>query len=126
MLAPNISNVGYNAHLIKKTYGTSNSTKSTALGNNNADGDAAVAINQNPLRADTADIQQNALNGNDMSSLIHILKDSLADIEEKMAKMREPVGKTFSQKMTPLVKSPEEIMAAIEEIVAQMKKLWEV
>ncbi len=126
MLAPNISNVGYNAHLINKTYGTSNSTKSTAIGNNNADGDAAVEINQNPLRADTAEIQQNVHNGNAMFSLVQVLKDSLADIEEKMDKMRDPVGKTFSQKMTPLVKSPEEIMAAMEEIVAQMKELWEV
>ena len=61
-----------------------------------------------------------------MSSLIHILKDSLASIEGKMAEMRAPGVKTFSQKMTPLVKSPEEIMADIEEIVAKMKELWEV
>ena len=122
MLAPNISNVGYNAHLINKTYGTSNSTKSTALGNNNADGDAAVEIIQNPLRAYRADIQQNAHNAN---VTIQMFKDALADIEGKMAKMREPGAKILTKEFSPIAMTPEEITAIIEEMLAKTKELWQ-
>ena len=123
MLAPNISNVGYNAHLINKTYGTSNSTKSTALGNNNADGDAAVEIIQNPLRAYRADIQQNVHNAN--AATIQMFKDALADIEGKMAKMREPNAKILTKELSPMAMTPEEITAIIEEMLAKTKKLWQ-
>ena len=127
MLAPNISNAGYNAQVIKTTYGgTSNSIKATALGNNNADDDAAVAINQNPLPSGTAGIQQNVHNGNAMLSLVKVLRDTLADIEGKMAKMRDPSVKTFHQEMSPMAMSSKEVMSTIGEIVAKMKKLWEV
>jgi len=124
MLAPNISNVGYNAHLINKTYGTSNSTKSTALENNNADGNAAVEIIQNPLQAYRADIQQNIHNANAMSSQIQIFKDALADIEGKMAKMMEPGAKILTKEISPMAMTPEDIKAIIEEMVAKTKKLW--
>jgi len=177
MLAPNISSAGYNAQVIKTTYGgTSNSIKSTALGNNNADDDAAVAMVQNLLRADTIGIQQNFHNANAVISMTQILKDTLAEIEEKIAEIRnyaaetppdvisslalgledvsnsivEKVAKmkelsmeiasggysdrdlateqveTFHEKMSPMVMSPEEVLAAMEEIVAKMKELWEV
>jgi len=124
MLAPNISNVSYNAHLIKQTYGTSNSTKSTALRNNNADGDAAVEINQNPLQAYRADIQQNVNNANSMTSQIQVFKDALADIEGKMAEMREPNSKILTKELSPMAMSPEEIKAILEEMLAKTKKLW--
>lgn len=123
MLAPNISNVGNNAHVIKKTYGgTSNSIKAT----NNADGDAAVEIIQNPLGAYKAGIQQNVQNANAMSSQVQIFKDALADIEGKIAEMREPNTKLLTKKFSPMAMSPEEIKAIIEEMLAKTKKLWEV
>lgn len=126
MLAPNISNAGYNAQVIKTTYGgTSNSIKATALGNNNADDDAAVAINQNPLPSDTAGIQQNVHKGNAIFSLVQALKDTLASIEGKMAEMREPGVKTFHEEMCPLVMSHEDVLAAMEEVAAKIKELWE-
>ncbi|MBL7147185.1 MAG: hypothetical protein ISS76_23325, partial [Phycisphaerae bacterium] len=57
----NMSNVGYNANIIKTTYnGTSNPTKAAAS-RNVADNDAAVAIIQNPLQTETAGLQQNTL-----------------------------------------------------------------
>ena len=126
MLAPNISNVGYNAHLINKTYGISNSTKSTALGNNNADGDAAVEIIKNPLKAYRPDIQQNVHNANAMTSQIQVFKDALADIEGKMAKTREPNTKVLTKELSPMAMTPEEIKALIEEMLAKTKELWKV
>ncbi len=125
MLAPNISNVGNNAHLINKTYGTSNSTKSTALENNSADGDAAVAIIQNPLGTYRADIQQNAHNTN-ANATIQIFKGALADIEGKMSEMREPNTKILTKEISPMAMSPEEIEAIIEEMLAKTKELWKV
>ena len=125
MLAPNVSNAAYNAHLIKKTYHvTSNSTKATALGNNNADNNAAEAINQNPLTAETAGIQQNFHNANAVISLTQTLKDTLAGIEAKIAEIRKYSGETPRDMISTLALCLEDILAGIVEKVAKMKKLY--
>ena len=125
MLAPNISNAGYNAQVIKTTYGvTSNSIKSTALGNNNADDDAAVAMAQNPLRADTTGIQQNFHNANAVISMTQILKDTLADIEEKIAEIRNYAAETPPEVISSLALGLEDVSTSIVEKVAKMKELY--
>ena len=89
MLAPNISNAGYNAQVIKTTYGgNSNSikAKATALGNNNADDDAATAIIQNPLQTETTGIQQDAFN-NGKVTFSSIIKENLLKLRELSAKL---------------------------------------
>ncbi len=128
MLAPNISNVSYNAHVIKTAYqGTSNSTKATALGNNNADDDAAVAINQNPLRADTVGIQQNVHNGNAMLSPAQILKEAFAEVEGKMAEKMDFSVNLLTEEISPMTLGYKEVLATtIDKIAAKMKELWKV
>lgn len=86
MLAPNISNAGYNAQVIKTTYGgNSNSIKATALGNNNADDDAATAIIQNPLQTEPTGIQQDAFHGKVTFS--SIIKENLLKLRELATKL---------------------------------------
>ena len=81
----NMSNVGYNANIIKTTYnGTSNPTKAAAS-KNVADNDAAVAIIQNPLQTETAGLQQNTLNGN--VTITNIIKENLLKLRELASKL---------------------------------------
>lgn len=88
----NMSNVGYNANVIKTTYnGTSNPAKATAsrvIG----DDDAAVAIIQNSLQTETSGIQQNALSGN--VTINNIIKENLLKLRE-LAKKLEGQSKEF-------------------------------
>lgn len=119
----NISNVGYNAHVIKTTYnGISNSTKATDSGNivNN---DAAVAITQNPHDAERAGIQQNFHNTNVFISRTRTLKNTLDSFEEKIAEIRNSATKTLSDAISPLALSLEDVLASIVEKAAKMKKL---
>ena len=81
----NMSNVGYNANIIKTTYnGTSNPTKAAAS-RNVADNDAAVAIIQNPLQTETAGLQQNTLNDN--ITITNIIKENLLKLRELASKL---------------------------------------
>lgn len=81
----NMSNVGYNANIIKTIYnGTSNHTK-TAASKNVADNDAAVAIIQNPLQRETAGLQQNTLKGN--VTITNIIKENLLKLRELASKL---------------------------------------
>ncbi len=81
----NMSNVGYNANIIKTTYnGTSNPTK-TAASKKVPDNDAAVAIIQNPLQTETAGLQQNTLNGN--ITITNIIKENLLKLRELASKL---------------------------------------
>ena len=81
----NMSNVGYNANIIKTTYkGTSNPAKATAS-RNIADDDAAVAIIPNSLQTGTSDIQQNAFNGN--IAINSIIKENLLKLRELATKL---------------------------------------
>jgi len=80
-----MSNVGYNANIIKTTYnGTSNPAKATAS-RNIADDDAAVAIIPNSLQTGTSDIQQNAFNGN--ITINNIIKENLLKLRELATKL---------------------------------------
>ena len=118
----NISNVGYNAHVIKTTYnGISNSTKATDSGNVVND-DAALAITQNPHDAERAGIQQNFRNTNVFISRPRTLKDTLASFGEKIAEIRNSAAETLSNAISPLALSLEDVLASIVEKVAKMKK----
>jgi len=76
MLAPNISNAGYNAQVIKTTYGgNSNSIKATASRNAAGD-DGATSIIQNPLQTEPTGIQQDAFN-NGKVTFSSIIKENL-------------------------------------------------
>ena len=119
----NISNVGYNAHVIKTTYnGISNSTKATDSGNIVND-DAAVAMTQNPHNAERAGIQQNFGNTNVFISRPQTLKDTLAGIGEKIAEIKNSAAEALSDATSPQTHSLEDVLASIVEKVAKMKKL---
>ncbi len=122
----NISNVGYNAHVIKTTYnGISNSTKATDSGNIVND-DAAVAMTQNPhdaKDAERAGIQQNFHNTNVFISRPRTLKDTLAGIGEKIAEIKNSAAEALSDATSPLTHSLEDVLGSIVEKAAKMKKL---
>ncbi len=119
----NISNVVYNAHVIKTTYnGISNSTKATDSGNIVND-DAAVAMTQNPHNAERAGIQQNFHNTNVFIPRPRTLKDTLASIEEGIAETKNSAAEALSDATSPLALSLEDVLASIVEKVAKMKKL---
>lgn len=82
----NVSNVGYNAHIINKTYnGTFNSTKATAS-RKVADDDAAMAIIQNPLqKTETAGIQQDARSSD--VTITSIIKENLLKLKKLATKL---------------------------------------
>jgi len=82
----NVSNVGYNAHVIKTTYsGTSKPAKATAS-RNVADDDGATAIIQNPLQTEPTDIQQDAFN-KDKVTFSSIIKENLLKLRELATKL---------------------------------------
>ena len=81
----NVSNVGYNAHVIKTTYGTSKSAKATASRNVAGD-DGATSIIQNPLQTEPTGIQQDAFN-KDKVTFSSIVKENLLKLRELATKL---------------------------------------
>jgi len=85
MLAPNISSAGYNAQAIKTTYSRTSKSAKAAASRNVADDDAAAAIIQNPLQAETAGIQQDDFHGKVTFS--SIIKENLLKLRELSTKL---------------------------------------
>ena len=82
----NVSNVGYNAHVIKTTYGgTSKSAKATAS-RKVADDDGAASIIQNPLQTEPTVIQRDAFN-KDKITFSSIIKENLLKLRELATKL---------------------------------------